>query len=644
MNGHGYAGKILVVDLAKGSSRELSTYDYAEKFIGGRGFGIKLFSELVPPDIKAFDPENCLICATGPVTGFSGLAGCRWIICGKSPLRDPEMFSYGNLGGKWGSSLKYAGYDALAITGKSDTPVYLYIQDEKTEIKDASHLWGLTTFDAQDNLTGEHGKNVSVLTIGPAAENLVVFATALADRGASASGGMGSIMGSKNLKAIVVAGDKRPKAADPDTLKQISDYVKSIRASTFNAPSPWAIPGVTRPENCYGCGIGCSRQSYRADDGRQYKSFCQAGTIYGMEAMRYYGERNNVPLMATRLCDAYGLDTAVTQPLISWLIECFRKGILAEDETGLPFSQAGSDIFIKEFVRRLSFREGFGDIMAKGTLHVAYTIGEEAKKLVRRYIGTRTNESRDYDPRLIPTAALLLATEPRKPVSQLHGISGNTLISWCTWQRDNNEGFLSTDDLRTLAERFWGGEKAVDFSTYEGKALAAKKVQDRAYAQESLVLCDVHWPMQVTAADAPEGHVGDPSIESRIYSAITGRQTSEDELYLAGERILNLQRDVHLQHGWNGRNDDSVMDYYFDEPLKKGEIFFCPDGIMPGPDGALISRLEHTLERGEYSRMLDEYYRLRGWDINTGLPTKDKLNELGLNEIVPALEQQGLVK
>ena len=643
MNTYGYAGKILVVDLSKGSSHELSTSDYSEQFIGGRGFGVKLFSELVPPDTSAFDPDNCLICATGPVTGFSGLAGCRWIMCGKSPSRQPQMFSYGNLGGKWGSALKFAGYDALAVTGKSDSPVYLYIHDGKTEIKNATDLWGLTTFDTQDKLTGELGKNVSVLTIGPAAENLVVFATALADRGASASGGMGSIMGSKNLKAIVVEGNKRPKAADPDTLKQISDYVKSIRASTFNAPSPWAIPGVTKPENCYGCGIGCSRQSYRADDGRQYKSFCQAGTIYGMEAMRYYGERNNVPLLATRLCDAYGLDTAVTQPLISWLIECYREGILAEDEAGLPFSKAGSSEFIEAFVHRLSFRDGFGDILAKGTLHTADTLGKEATMLVRKYIGARTNESRDYDPRLIPTTALLLATEPRKPVSQLHGISGNTLISWCTWQRDNSEGFLSTDDLRILASRFWGGEKAVDFSTYEGKALAAKSVQDRAYAQESLILCDVHWPMQVTSEDALEGHVGDPTVESRIFSAITGNKTSEDELYHTGERILNLQRMIHLQHGWNGRYDDVVMEYYFNEPLKKGEIFFSPDGVMPGPDGELISRLGLALDRDKYNRMLDEYYRLRGWDTHTGLPTTEKLNELGLNKQVPALKQLGLV-
>ena len=450
-------------------------------------------------------------------------------------------------------------------------------------------------------------------------------------------------MGSKNLKAIVVAGNKRPKAADPEKLKDISYYVKKLRASTFNAPSPWAIPGVTQPENCYGCGIGCTRQSYKGDDGRRYKSFCQAGTIYGFEAMRYYGERTNVPLAATRLCDAYGLDTAVTQPLISWLTECYRQGLITEAEAELPLDKAGSLEFIEAFVRRVAFREGFGNILAKGTISAAEHLGGNALELMNRFVGARTNESRDYDPRLILTTALLMATEPRKPVSQLHGISGNTMISWCTWAANPDEGFLTTDDFRLLAKRFWGGEKAVDFSIYEGKALAAKKVQDRAYVQESLILCDVHWPMHITAADAPEGHVGDPTTESRIYSAITGKETSEEELYRAGERIINLQRAVNLLNGWGGRSSDTVMDFYFTEPLKKGDVFFSPEGIMPGKDGELISRVGSVLDRRGFDTMLDEYYQLRGWDVTTGLPTRSALDDLGLKEIVPALDERGLI-
>ena len=154
------------------------------------------------------------------MTGFNRLAACRWQVCGKSPATDPEVFSYANLGGKWGSGLKYAGYDGLVVQGQAERPSYLYINDGAVEIRDASPLWGRSAFEAADNLKAELGKGVSVLTIGPAAENLVSFATMLTDDGASGAGGLGSVMGSKRLKAIAVAGDKRPVAADPAGLKQ----------------------------------------------------------------------------------------------------------------------------------------------------------------------------------------------------------------------------------------------------------------------------------------------------------------------------------------------------------------------------------------------------------------------------------------
>ncbi len=643
MSEFGYAGKILKVDLTSGESGEIAMADYASRFLGGRGIAAKLFWDMVPPKTGALEPDNCLVCATGPVTGFFGLAGCRWVICGKSPSRQPEAFSYGNLGGKWGSALKYSGYDALAVKGQAKRPSYLYIHDDTVEIKDASTLWGMSAFDTAENIKAELGKGVCVLAIGPAAENRVVFATALADGGASVSGGMGSILGSKKLKAITVAGNRRPKAAYPDKLQEIIKLVKQIRSSTFNAPSPWAIPGLTVQENCYGCGVGCSRQSYRGEKGRRYKSFCQATGIYTRPAIDYYGKMNEVPLMATRLCDGYGLDAAVMAPLIAWLIECYHEGLVTEYQTGLPLSQAGSIEFIEALTRKISLREGFGDVLAQGTLAAAEKSGEKARELAFRYVATPTNENRDYDPRLILTTALLYATEPRKPVSQLHGISGNTLISWASWARGEKGSFFSTDDLRTVAERFWGGTKAVDFSTYEGKALAAKRVQDRSCVQESLVLCDVHWPMYITSAADPNGHVGDPTLESQIYSAITGQETGEEELLRTGERIFNLRRAIMLSQGWGGRNGDRVLDYFFTSPLKNREVFFDPDAIMPGPDGKLISRLGAVLDRAKFEEMKDDYYRLRGWDTITGFPTVPRLQSLGLGDIINDLEASGMV-
>ena len=225
----GYGGEILKIDLSDGKINKLPTADYADKYIGGRGIAARLYWEMVPPHAKASDPDNCLICASGPVAGFPGFAGCRWVACGKSALMEPESFSYSNLGGSWGVRLKYAGYDGIVVQGKSEKPLYLVIHDGKVEIKDASHLWGKTTFETIDLLKAELGKGVSVLTIGPAAENAVVFATIFAEQGASGSGGIGSTMGSKNLKAIVVAGDKRPVAADPAALSQLADRVRKMR-------------------------------------------------------------------------------------------------------------------------------------------------------------------------------------------------------------------------------------------------------------------------------------------------------------------------------------------------------------------------------------------------------------------------------
>ena len=428
----------------------------------------------------------------------------------------------------------------------------------------------------------ELGEGVSVLTIGPAAENRVVFATALADRGASVSSGLGSLLGSKNLKAVVVAGDQRPEAAHPEKLRQLVEYIRPIRAGTFDGASPWEIKGVTVREPCYGCGIGCSRQSYSGENNRRFKSFCQASSFYSGPAREYYGQRNvAVVSRATQLCDAYGLDTVVMQPLILWLRECYRESLLNESESGLPLSKIGSLEFIETLIRKIAVREGFGDLLARGTLKAAAGVGEKARAIAGKYLGTRASEGMDYDPRLISNTALMYATEIRRPIQQLHAVAGNIIISWTNWARGNPEAFFSTADLREAATRFWGGAMAADFSTWEGKALASKTAQDRAYAQECLILCDVHWPLVVTSANHAGGHVGDPTLESQIYSAVTGQDIDSRGLLQVGERIFNLQRAILLRQGWRGRQDDRLLDYLHDEPLKKGEVFFNPDGLMP---------------------------------------------------------------
>ena len=636
---HGYAGEILKVDLPDGKITRLPTSDYTDRFLGGRGMAVKLYWDMVSPQTNAFDPENCFICATGPVAGFTGFAGGRWQVCGKSLTGEGEAFSYGNLGGRWGIWLKYAGYDGLVIQGKADKPVYLFINDGNVEIRDASHLWGRSSFEVHDTLQAELGDKVSVLTIGPAAENLVSFATVFADEEASGSGGLGAVMGSKMLKAIAVTGNKKPSAADPARLRQIADRIREIGRK---APaSIWGVPGITSKRICFGCGMGCDRQMYTGEDGRLYKHFCQPTDLYQRPAMEYFGEWNEVQMLAIRLCDGYGIDTAVIKGLILWLIDCYREGLLHEEDTGLPLSVAGSAEFIEVLTKKIAHREGFGDTLARGTIAAAESVGQRAREILGNSIATRANETKDYDPRLMMTTALLYATEPRRPIQQLHDVVA-PLMFWLSWVRKEENAYFTTDDLLDAAVKFWGSEIASNFSTYEGKALAAKIIQDRTYAKESLILCDMRWPMNL--AYYPGGYFAETTLQSQIFSAITGKETDEAGLNMVGERIFNLQRAIQLRHGWNPIKDDVPLDYFFEQPLKEGEMFFDIDCLAPGKDGEVISKVGAILDREAFEKMKREYYKLRGWDVESGLPTRARLEELALGDISRDLEDRGLLK
>jgi aldehyde:ferredoxin oxidoreductase len=636
---YGYAGQILKVDLSNGKTDKQSSSDYTDKYIGGHGLAARLYWDLVPPEAKAADPENCLIAANGPVTGFPGFAGFRWKICGKTTLDNPESFSYCNLGDKWGASLKYAGYDALAVKGIAEKPVYVYIHDGKVEIKDAAHLWGMSTFDTMDELKAELGDGVSILTIGPAGENQVPFAIILAEGGASGSGGMGALMGSKNLKAIVVTGDKRPVAADPDKVRQLVELIQDNREKS--PMLPLAIPGLTRLHNCYGCGIGCYRETYPAEKGRDYKALCQASMFYAPYAMKYsQGKNDGSHLLATRLVDGYGLDSIVMESMLEFLSAGYLEGFLNEKETGLPLSKMGSPEFIRELTKKIALKEGFGATLARGVIHAAETAG--VKEMLPRFIATRAGEKKDYDPRLLITTALFYATEPRRPIQQLHEIAQLAMLWSGMGANDKPGAVFSTKDFRKVAEKVWGSTDAADFSTYEGKALAAKIIQDCVFAKESLVICDLRWTLSQIARTL--GTTSDTVTEAQIYAAITGKDVDDTELARIGERIFNLQRAILLRQGWEGRKGDKILDYYFTEPLKKAELFFNPEGLLPGKNGEIISRVGKVVEKEKFEQMLAEYYRLRGWEAKSGLPTQAKLEELQLKDVAADLAGRGLLK
>ena len=637
---YGYAGKILKVDLSSGSTTDLPTADYADRFLGGRGIAAKIYWDEVSPQTGALDPENRLLFMTGPLAGFSGIAGSRWTVCGKSPATNPEHFSYTNMGGSWGAQLKFAGYDGIVIKGESDRPIYLSIQDGVAEIRDASTLWRQSTVQARETLKTELGSSTRVVACGPAGENMVTFAGLIADNDASGSNGFGAVMGAKKLKAIAVRGSKRATAANPEKLEELRRYVRGLKTgfSTLHDERPTTDTEM-KLDPCYGCigGSGCIRATRATEDGTRHKFFCGSAVYYHEWAVRHYGEVNEVPFLATVLCDGYGLDVYAVHTMIAWLSRCYKAGILDDESIGIPISKLGSLEFIETLLRKITFREGFGEILAQGLVKAADSVGKGSQELITDYV-SKAGRISAYCPRMYIVSGLLYAMEPTLPMHQLHEV-GIALFDWLNWANKVEGSYLSSEAFRKIARRFWGGELAADFSTYDGKALATTKIQDRAYAKESLILCDVLWP--ITQVRHSEDHVGDPGVESKLLSAVTGREVDEQGLYRIGERVFNLQRAILVREGHRGREDDVLPEPFYTKPLKFGTL--NPECLAPGKNGEVISRKGAVVERERFEGMKDEYYPLRGWDVVTGLQTRTKLEELGLAEVADDLEKRKLL-
>jgi len=650
-NLYGYIGKILRVDLSSGSITHVPTMDYADRFLGGRGIAAKIYWDEVSPEVKAFDPENRLIFATGPLAGIPGLSASRSTVCGKAPAMVPEQFCWSSLGGTWGAQLKFSGYDAIVVQGKSDKPVYLFIEDGVAEIRDASHLWGKSTVETVGTLKEELGGTAGVAACGPAGENEVAFAIVFADQDAAGSSGFGAVMGSKRLKAIAVAGSQKVTVANPEKLEELTKYIREISAwghlggpvKLTHPAEPQNVPGeeVTL-ENCWGCIGNCARVFIKVPDGTKGKCQCDAFYFYMLPTVKYYGKQTNlVQFYATRLCDDYGLDASAVGQMNTWLQMCYDAGILTDENTGIPLSRIGSLAYIESLVKKISLREGFGDTLAQGTERAANLVGRGAKELITDYM-SRAGANYDYGPRMFPAHGLLYAMAPRQAINEVHEM-GYALYPWLSYNHWKLDGaHFTTDALREVGRRFWGSELAVDFSTYDGKALAAKMIQDRESAKESLILCDFAWPIFTTHLG---DHVGDPSLESKVFSAVTGKEVDEEGLYRIGERIFNLQRAILAREGHRGRESDTIPEAFFTIPLHEAaaRIYNNPDCLAPGKDGEVISRKGAVVDREKFERMKDEYYQLRGWDVATGLQTKTKLEELGLQDIVKDLEQRGLI-
>lgn len=637
----GYAGKILRVDLSSGSITHVATMDYAARFLGGRGVAAKIYWDEVPPEVKALDAENRLIFITGPLAGVSpGVAGIRWLVCGKSPATTPEQFCYSNFGGSWGTELKFAGYDGIIVQGKSAKPVYLSIQDGTVEIRDASALWGKSTIEVRQTLKSELGNRTRVVATGPAGDNMAVLAILLADNDASGTSGFGAVMGSKKLKAIAVRGSGKVAVAKPERLRELNKHILELLpdfSQRTSGSSPVVPPLKKKLDICRGCGLGgCQHIVYEAKNGKRGRFACMQSTFYPIRARRYYGEEDwsEVPFQAAMLINEYGIDVNALEAMVMWLSRCQQAGILTDENTGIPLSKIGSLEFIEALLQKMSFRDGFGDILAQGTTKAAALVGNGADKLITDYI-IKGEQHSAHNPRFFTTNGLFYAMEPRQPIQQLHEV---TILfgAWLRWANKAEDAYVSTEVFRAIAKRFWGSELAADFSTYEGKALAATMIQNRQYAKESLILCDRLWPIR--SIKNSEDHIGDPTLESKVLSAVTGEEVDEAGLYRIGERVVNMQRAIFAREA---RGSDTMPESQFTIPLRN--VMGNPEAIAPGKDGEIFVKQDAVVDRGKFEEMKREFYQLRGWDAASGLQTKAKLEELELGDIAEDLRQRGLV-
>ncbi len=591
---NGWMGKILNVDLTTGEieTQPLDT-ELAQRFLGGRGLGARLLWDLAGPEIGALDPENALIFATGPLTATGYQTSNRFSVSTKSPLTGTILDA--NSGGFWGMQFKRSGYDVLIVRGKAEQPVWLEITPEHVILHDATHLWGRRVGETTVAL-GQKNTKRSVLCIGPAGENLSRIAAIMNDgERALARGGPGAVMGSKNLKAVVVEGDARPGIADREQFKfvqyesrkmltaspltsqalpefgtavlmNVVNYfgalpTRNFRQSQFEGAD--RISGealrdsyLVKNAACWACPIACTRIS-KTDkvegEGPEYETTWAFGAQCGADDLAAIIEVN-------ALCNDLGLDTISTGSTIGCAMELAELGHVESD---LRFGRAD---LLASTVEEIAYRRGLGDDLAEGSRRFAARYG--APELSMSVKGL---EMPAYDPRGMQGQGLLYATSNR---GACH-MRGNML------------------GLEVL-----GLPKLIDRFQVQGKSNYVILHQNTAAAIDSLGVCKF-----ANLAVAEE-------YFARALSAVTGLDFSTGDLIRTGERIWNLERLYNLREGFTAA-DDTLPPRLLEEPV--------PDG----PSQGWVSHL---------TPMLTEYYRVRGWD-SQGIPAQEKLKELELVEL-----------
>ncbi len=592
---NGWNGTILEVDLTTLTSK---TYpldeEMARLFVGGRGLGARLLWDLVGPEVDPLSPQNVLIFTNGPLTGTGYQTSNRFSVTTKSPLTGTILDA--NSGGFWGMQFKRSGYDALIVRGRAEKPVWIEIKHGEVRFHDAGELWGLGVFAVSERL-GQDDHKRNVLCIGPAGENLSRIAAIMNDRQrALARGGPGAVMGSKNLKAIVVEGNARPTmddrerfkfllyetrkllAASPLTSQALPEFGTAVLMNIINTigalatrnhqqvqfEGAEAISGEALTEKylvknaaCWACPIGCTRISRTEKvegEGPEFETIWAFGAQCGIDDLEAIIETNS-------RCNDLGLDTISTGSTIACAMELTERGYLDSD---LRFGRAD---LLTRTVEDIAYRRGLGDDMAEGSLRLATKYGHPELSM-----SVKGLELPAYDPRGLQGQGLLYATSNRGGCHMRGNMIGLEVL---------------------------GLPKLIDRFQVQGKSSFVILHQNINAAIDSLVIC------KFTHMGVAEEYF------ARVLSAVTGVLYTTSDLIRVGERVWNLERLYNLREGFTARDDTLPPRLLTEAPTD-------------GPSKGWVSHLEP---------MLREYYRTRGWD-EKGVPTRRKLAELELDNLV----------
>jgi aldehyde:ferredoxin oxidoreductase len=596
---YGWKGQILRVDLTSGAiSKEALKIEDMHNFIGARGLGSKLFYDEVNPQVDPLSAENKLIFMTGPLTGTLATSSGRYNVITKGPLNGTIAAS--NSGGCFGPELKFAGYDGIIFEGRAAQPVYLWISNQEVELRSAADLWGKTVVETTDILREITDDDAKVACIGPAGERLVKFANIMNEYNRAAGrSGVGAVMGSKNLKAVVVRGTGGIKVADnagfinaindargklkahPVTGAGLAAYGTNVLVNILNEHGTLPVKNyseaavfanadkisgeyqaehnLVRNKGCFGCSMGCGRVTknhgkYKGiGEGPEYEATWGFGSDMGIDDFEAISKANF-------LCNEFGLDSISMATTLACATEMTEKGIIPRDKSDLGWGNA--DAMVDKIIKT-AYREGFGDELAEGSYRLAEFYGHPEYSM-----SVKKQELPAYDPRGQQGTGLNYATSNR----------GGCHV----------RGYMTAPEILGIPVK-------ADPDTTEGMPELLKIFQDLTAVVDSVGMC-----LFTTFG------IGLPEIAEQ-YRTATGVNISDADLLQAGDRIWNLERLFNLQAGFS-KADDTLPDRLLNEPMKGG------------PHQGKVVKLD---------QMLPQYYSIRGWD-EEGVPTADKLDELSL--------------